>query len=340
MDGLKWSMNGDSIFMLAAEKSMPYQIVQLSYPGGEAKKLTNDYDGIDAMSLTADSSKIAVVKTSTTAEIWVAPADNVFAARPITGSSTKYDDSPSWLPDGRIVFSSQTNVNTGLWSMNPDGGSLRQIFMDAETFDSPIVSPDGKFVYFVQGRSIWRMNIDGGDARSITKENPVRYAVPMSLSSDGNLLFYTEKGNGFPFTFKISSDGNGEPVKVSEKPAYGGWVSPDGKQIAYFYVEEDNTFPLVIASINGGKPTKTFPSTDPTLNLRWSPDGQSLVYGTVTNGVCNLLSQPISGGEPKKLTDFKTELIRSFDYSRDGKQIAVSRGNSNSDVLLYTNINR
>ena len=336
---LKWSANGERLLMLAAEKSRPFQIVQLSYPDGEAKKLTNDPDDIDAISLTADLNNLAIVKTSVNAGIWIAPADDIKSARPISNGSSKFDSSPSWLPDGRIIFSSQSNINTSLWSINPDGGNLKEISMGAETFDSPIVSPDGKFVYFIQGRSIWRMNIDGSDAHSVTKENPVRYAVPISLSADGNLLFYTEKGNGFPFTFKIPSDGNGEPVKISEKPIYGGQVSPDGKQIAYFYIEKDNTFPLEIAPISDGKPTKTFPSTDPTLYLRWSPDGRSLVYGSVTNGVCNLLSQPISGGEPKKLTDFKTEIIFSYDFSRDGKQIALSRGNITSDVLLYTNIN-
>ena len=65
----------------------------------------------------------------------------------------------------------------------------------------------------------------------------------------------------------------------------------------------------------------------------------SLVYADWSkSGVGNLFAQPISGGEPKKLTDFKNKLIFSFDYSRDGKQIAFSRGTNASDVLLYTNI--
>jgi len=338
---LRWSANGARLFLLAAEKSEPFQLVQLSYPDGDAKKLTNDPDGLDAISLTADSNNLAVVRTSTNAGIWIAPADDIKSARPITNGSSKFDNSPSWLPDGRIIFSSQTEIKTELWSMTPDGGNLKQIMTDAKDLDSPMVSPDGKFIYFIQGRSIWRMNIDGSDARSITKENPARYHVPMSISSDGRWLFYTEKLNGFPFSMKISADGTGEAVKISEKPSYGGQVSPDGKQIAFSYIEKDNTSPLVIAPINGGNATKTFPSTDSTLDLRWSPDGRSLVYRTVSNdGVGNLLAQPINGGGAKKLTDFKTELIFSYNFSRDGKQIAFSRGNSTSDVFIYSNISR
>ena len=71
---------------------------------------------------------------------------------------------------------------------------------------------------------------------------------------------------------------------------------------------------------------------------RWTPDRRSLVYADWSkSGDGNLFIQPISGGEPKKLTDFKSELIFNFDYSRDGKQIALSRGTETSDVLHYTN---
>ena len=108
------------------------------------------------------------------------------------------------------------------------------------------------------------------------------------------------------------------------------------------YVEkEGDPFRSAIASIDGGEPTKTFPLTETstTAVMRWTPDGHSLVYADWSkSGVGNLFAQSISGGEPKKLTDFKSELIFNFDYSRDGKQIAFSRGTNASDVLLYTNI--
>ena len=36
----------------------------------------------------------------------------------------------------------------------------------------------------------------------------------------------------------------------------------------------------------------------------------------------------------KQLTDFKLEFIRDFDYSYDGKQLAIIRGHRESDVVL------
>lgn len=49
----------------------------------------------------------------------------------------------------------------------------------------------------------------------------------------------------------------------------------------------------------------------------------------------NVWDQPFAGGAPRALTDFKSEAIRAFDWSRDG-QLAVARGVINSDVVLIT----
>jgi hypothetical protein len=45
-------------------------------------------------------------------------------------------------------------------------------------------------------------------------------------------------------------------------------------------------------------------------------------------------SQPIDGGKPVQLTNFKTLGIDTYDLSADGRQIACSRWRSNSDVVL------
>jgi hypothetical protein len=39
-------------------------------------------------------------------------------------------------------------------------------------------------------------------------------------------------------------------------------------------------------------------------------------------------------GRRNELTDFKTDQIFWFDFSRDGKQLALSRGTQTSDVIL------
>ena len=50
----------------------------------------------------------------------------------------------------------------------------------------------------------------------------------------------------------------------------------------------------------------------------------------------NLWSQPLDGGPPKQVTDFKSDEIFSFAWSRDGKQLALARGVETGDVVLIT----
>jgi len=42
----------------------------------------------------------------------------------------------------------------------------------------------------------------------------------------------------------------------------------------------------------------------------------------------------MNGTPPKQLTDFTSERIFWFAFSRDGKQLALSRGTQTSDVIL------
>jgi hypothetical protein len=67
---------------------------------------------------------------------------------------------------------------------------------------------------------------------------------------------------------------------------------------------------------------------------RQSAARRSLNYIDTINGVSNIWSLPLDGGKPVQLTDFKADQIFWFDFSRDGKQLAVSRGVQTSDVIL------
>jgi hypothetical protein len=55
-------------------------------------------------------------------------------------------------------------------------------------------------------------------------------------------------------------------------------------------------------------------------------------------GVSNIWIQPLDGGPPKQLNHVgKGDGILSFAWSRGGKQLAMARGDSASDVVLISN---
>ena len=68
-----------------------------------------------------------------------------------------------------------------------------------------------------------------------------------------------------------------------------------------------------------------------------APDGKAVEYVLTQEGVSNIWEQQLRGGPPKQITNFKSGLIFAFDWSWDGKQLALTRGSENSDVILISN---
>ncbi|MEP6913571.1 MAG: hypothetical protein ABI923_12500 [bacterium] len=142
----------------------------------------------------------------------------------------------------------------------------------------------------------------------------------------------------------VSIEG-GEPAQITNKFADLPAVSPDGKLIAcYLFDEQTKATKLALLPFAGGDPIHLF-DLPRSVDLRgaggqavrWTPDGRALTYIVNRGGVSNIWAQAIDGSAHKQLTDFKTDRIFSFDWSRDGKQLACSRGPVESDVVLISN---
>jgi hypothetical protein len=129
----------------------------------------------------------------------------------------------------------------------------------------------------------------------------------------------------------------GESVPLTEQECHLAGISPDGRWVGC--VRE--TSKLAIIPFSGGTPVKLF-DLPPTFGgggapLRWTPDSQSVVYPVNEGGFENLWAQPVAGGPRRALTHFTSQTIGYFAFSRDGKQIAISRGTPSSDVVVISN---
>ncbi len=88
----------------------------------------------------------------------------------------------------------------------------------------------------------------------------------------------------------------------------------------------------------GGEPVYEF-DVDQTIRDKapvWTADGRAITYVLHRGGVSNIWSQPLDGGTPKQLTDFKTDRIFAYDWSRDGKHLLLARGTVSNDVVLIS----
>ena len=71
--------------------------------------------------------------------------------------------------------------------------------------------------------------------------------------------------------------------------------------------------------------------------VRWSPDSQAIAFVNNLGDLSDIWLQPLDGGPPRQMTDFKAEQIIAFDWSRDGRALAFVRGVETSDVVLIGN---
>jgi len=336
VERIAWLSDGSGVLTTASEiQSTQYQIWRISYPDGEAQSLTSDLSDYHLLSLTADSNSLVATLNDRTSNIWVAPNGGWNSARQIT--SSKGHGFPVWTPDGKIVYLSKAGGNPDIWMVDADGRNQKQLTDDVYAERYPSVCRDGRYLVFDSARSstsqIWRMDIDGSNLKALA---PIGFQS--SCSPDGQWVVYTSFGVGGFSIWKVPIDG-GEPTPVVNRSALSPTVSPDGQLIACYYVDgKTGLSNLAVFPFAGGEPVKLFDLAQPVSSgnppVRWLPDGSGLTYIMTRGGVSNIWLQPIDGGDPRQLTDFKTDTIFSFDWSRDGKQLAMSRGTEDRDVIL------
>jgi len=259
-------------------------------------------------------------------------------------SNGKYDgvNGLAWTPDGKIVYVTQSGENIDVWSMNSDGTNQKQLTVDGEHKSGPSVSPDGRYVVFAGTRkgieNLWRMDIDGNNVKQLLPGNMPIFSP--TISPDGVWVVFNSAHSGKVVLWKVGIDG-GEPQQVTDTDSLFPAISPDGNWVAFFRRDpaagEKPT--IVIVPLIGGPATKSFevspgfvPEFHPTL--KWTPDGDALTYIDSSNGADNIWSQPVNGGPHKPLTNFKSDSISFFAWSRDGKRLAISHGPVTTDVVL------
>jgi eukaryotic-like serine/threonine-protein kinase len=344
---IAWLSDGSGVITTAQEQlGDPYRLWQISYPEGDAHPLTSDLNNYHMGGLSADSSSLVAVLSDPTSNVWVAPTGEGAGARQLTSGKENggAGGGTTWTPDGRIVYRSRAGGNPDIWIMDADGHNQRQLTDDAFYERTLSVTPDGRHIVFDSVRSgtqqVWRVDIDGSNLKQLTTG---ANAISPNCSPDGKWVVYNSFGSGGFRVWKVSIDG-GEPVLVTDKFANLPAVSPDGKLIACYYGDpQTSATRLALLPFEGGDPVKLFDLPTNAISagdeelrqlIRWTPDGRALTYVITRGLVSNIWLQPVGGGPPRQLTDFKTGRIFSFDWSRDGKWLALARANVDNDVVL------
>ena len=74
-------------------------------------------------------------------------------------------------------------------------------------------------------------------------------------------------------------------------------------------------------------------------HLMYTDDGKAVAYVVREKGVDNVWVQPLTGSAGHQLTHFDSGQIGHFEWSPDGKKLAVLRTHTTSDVVLLRSAN-
>ena len=182
------------------------------------------------------------------------------------------------------------------------------------------------------------MDCDGSNTKQLTNSNDI-FLSEMDVSSDGKWVVYGRFIRGYGELWKVPMQG-GEPLHLAHQPSYSGRlsVSPNAKTVAYTYSDSRVNPPRGVALVPlEGEPKVTLLDI-PADCVRWTANSQSLLYSSTQGGVSNIWERPIASGAAKQLTHFTSETIPVFDSSKDGKELAIQRGYSNSHVVLIRDV--
>ncbi|HKG20813.1 MAG TPA: winged helix-turn-helix domain-containing protein [Blastocatellia bacterium] len=339
---LTWLADGSGIVLTAWDSDsevMSDQVWIMSYPKGETRRVTSDVNGYLGLGASADARIIAASQSTPAVNFWVAPGGDWTQARKITnGAGDIYSQrlGLAWTPDGRIIYSTRQSGNPDVWVMEPDGTRQKQLTFEPGADLQPVPSPDGRYIVFVStsdGKTrLKRMDSDGGNSVLLADGDGIRFP---SISPDGKWVVYAARARERLSTWRVPIEG-GEPVQLTGPGALQPSVSPDGKSIAGLVPDDAlGQAKLTLVAFDDGRVIKRFEGLVPLSfsSVRWSPDGRSLTYVVTREGVSNIWSQPVEGGMPKALTDWKADLIYRFDWSKDGR-LLCERGTTKSDVIL------
>jgi eukaryotic-like serine/threonine-protein kinase len=334
-----WLSDSRGLVVVALQShSSPGQIWQISYPGGNARRVTNDLNDYIDLSLTSDSQTLFAVQGELISNVWTLPDASAARAVQLTSGVGTQDGlfGLQWTEDGRMIYASLAGGTRELW-MRKAGDPARQITNNADLgfFATPSVCPDGRTIVYGAGRLgsalIWKLDADGGKPETLV---PTGTNGGPSCSPDGKWIYYNALGKHYSL-WRVPTTG-GRPEQLTQFSSVFPHASPDGNWIEYG-IDDPNRNGFGIVPASGGQPAKLFEishsSPGGAAVMRWSPASDAIDFVDTREGVSNVWRQPIQGGAPRQVTDFTSGLIFNFVWLPNGRDMAVARGTTSSDVV-------
>jgi Tol biopolymer transport system component len=215
--------------------------------------------------------------------------------------------------------------------------------------DAAAISPDGKYVAFVQqdasGESVWVHQIASRSTVQIVPPAPGVTVPALTVTPDGSFVDFIRLTEGRWELWRVPFLGGSARRLVERAQSAPGW-SPNGKKMAFLVnvppVSAERQ--LIVADSDGSNPqvvaTRKLPKRYLTLTLTyrpevrpvWLPDGQSIVVQASDEvnapGVVQVVRVDVASGAESTLHEFRNGVAGGFRMglalSPDGRAIIAT----------------
>ena len=338
---LAWASDSELIVNATGDQVQASGLWMISYPGGEAHKLTTDPSEYFGASLAADSRTLLSVRVDYGLSLFIGNGKDPGSSKRINIGPLKNYGSGGlcWTPDKKVIYSAGPVQRTSLFIYDPSTGVSAPLTSNEGDNSSPTVTPNDRYVVFASDRdgllSIWRIGRDGSNLKKLASEG----SRPACLLN-GNRVVYQKKGeNNGTALLTVSLEGDGAPTKLTdlsadaENPA----VSPDGRRVAYVLKRPDQSNAKIAVFIPGAQTTDTYDLPDAVHLpiIRWR-DNDTMLYIDQQGEGSSIWEQRLDHKAPPQPLrssshpDFNS--IVNFDWGKAG-ELVMSAGGSRGDVV-------
>ncbi|WP_296260991.1 S41 family peptidase [uncultured Phocaeicola sp.] len=369
-----WSPDGKQI-AFASDRFGNMDVFIMSSEGGEARRLTFNSASEIPSAFTPDGKQVlfsasiqdpagsALFPTNAMTELYQVPAEGGRTIQLIgtpaemvcyapSGEFFLYQDRKGFEDEWRKHHTS--SITRDIWMYDTTNGKHTNLTNRAGEDRNPVLSPDGKQVYFLSERdggsfNVYRFPLDQPkEVQAVTsfKGNPVRF---LSVSRNGTLCYtydgvlYTQSlqaGQAKKVPVSLTLDEEEMPVDYTfTRGASEATVSPDGKQVAFVVRGE-----VFVTSVEYGTTKQITHTPEAEEGVSFGADNRTLVYASERDGISGLYTAKIVRKEEKNFpnaTLIEEEALlpsktveRSYPkFSPDGKEIAFIEGRTRLMVL-------
>lgn len=373
-----WSPDGKQI-AFASDRFGNTDVFVMPANGGSARRLTTNSASEIPSAFTPDGKYVvfsasiqdpvssALFPTSAMTELYKVPAEGGKTEQILgtpaemvcfnaAGDKFLYQDRKGFEDEWRKHHTS--SITRDVWLYDMASGKHTNLTKRAGEDRNPVLSSDGKEVFFLSERNKGSFNVysfpldNPEQVKPLTSfsTHPVRF---LSLGGDGTLCYtyngeiYTQKQSGKPSKVNVSltRDDQEIPVTLSyTRGASEAVASPDGKQVAFIVRGE-----VFVTSVEYGTTKQITHTPEAEEGLSFGADNRTLVYASERDGNWQLYKAEIERKEDLNFpnaTLIKEEVLlpsktveRMYPkFSPDGKEVAFIEDRIRLKVLnLETN---